>query len=291
MERSGALAAQGSNPTLVNCILWGNSAAEIYKDSDSTPTISYSDIQGSGGSASWDAALGTDGGGNVDADPRFVDAVGGDLRLRYDSPAIDAGHSPSVTTETDLAGNLRIMGDAVDMGAYEVEQRILTSPAAGTWLDFGPEVCGSVWFTDGVGTLPTSIAITLTHETPSGGGMPRRYEIVPEGGSGYAARLMLCYEDEELAQAGLDPADEASLHAYRYDSQSGWVEYSTVDTEANTVMAEGVTAFGVWRLDKEGTTAVGMTRIGRRPAVLSWAGLALGVGLMMLFIGRRRSGC
>lgn len=296
--RGGGLMAQRSNPTLVNCILWGNSAAEInraeiYRDLESTLTIRYSDIRGSGGSASWDTALGTDGGGNVDADPRFVDAAGGDLRLRYDAPVIDAGHSPSATTETDLAGHPRIMGDAVDMGAYEVEQRTLDAPAAGTWLDFGPEVCGSVWFTAGVGTLPTSVAVTLTHETPAGDSLPRRYEITPEGGSGYEARLALCYEDGDLAHAGLDPADEADLHGYRYDTQSGtWVAYSTVDTEANTVTADGVTAFGVWRLGPSGTTAVGVRRLGRGRSPLVWLSpapaTAVGAVLVLALCRRRR---
>jgi hypothetical protein len=106
--------------------------------------ISHSLVQGSGGSASWDASLGTNGGGNVDADPRFVDAAGADgtlgtpdddLRLDSDSPAIDAGNNSAVPAgiTTDLDGADRFVdvagvpdtgsgnaGDPiVDMGAYE----------------------------------------------------------------------------------------------------------------------------------------------------------------------------
>ena len=123
---------------LTNAILWGNSAptgAEIAND-NSTSTISYSDIQGCGGSGSgWNSACGTDGGGNIDADPRFVDAAGGNLRLQFTSPAVDAGDNVAVPggIATDLDGNPRFVDiptvpdtglgtpPIVDMGAYEAQ--------------------------------------------------------------------------------------------------------------------------------------------------------------------------
>jgi predicted outer membrane repeat protein len=130
-EGGGMANWNGSSPTLDNCILWGNTAtngAQIY-NGGSSPTISYSDIQGSGGSgAGWDNNLGTDGDGNIDADPQFVDADGpddvvgtpdDDLRLGLTSPAINAGDNSAVTVTTDLDGQPRIQGGTVDMGAYE----------------------------------------------------------------------------------------------------------------------------------------------------------------------------
>ena len=55
----------------------------------------------------------------VTDDPGFVDSANGDYRLSTDSPCIDAGNNDYVTTDTDLAGNARIMGGTVDIGAYE----------------------------------------------------------------------------------------------------------------------------------------------------------------------------
>ena len=93
-----------SNPTVTNCILWANSATEtgdeIYNYS-SDPNFMYCDIAGSGGSGGWDSLFGTDGGGNIDVDPMFVDPNGADgvigtedddLRLQPSSPCIDTGN-------------------------------------------------------------------------------------------------------------------------------------------------------------------------------------------------------
>jgi hypothetical protein len=75
---------------------------------------------------------GWDGEGNIDADPLFVDAAIGDLRLQAGSPAIDAGDQallPAGIT-TDLDGNPRVVGANVDMGAYEFQGVSNTAPTA-----------------------------------------------------------------------------------------------------------------------------------------------------------------
>jgi len=111
--------ANGSAPTLTNCILWGDSATtdgdEIADDS-STTAVTYSDVDGSHA-----------GTGNIDADPLFVSTA--DLHLQSTSPCIDAGSNAAVPSgvTTDLDGDPRIVDgpDAdsiatVDMGAYEL---------------------------------------------------------------------------------------------------------------------------------------------------------------------------
>jgi hypothetical protein len=94
---------------------------------------SYSDWLGSGGYPAF---------GIIDADPQFVsnpspgadgiwgtgDDYYGDLHLKRTSPCIDAGSANGLDANgdplpaapaTDLDGNLRIVGAAPDMGAYE----------------------------------------------------------------------------------------------------------------------------------------------------------------------------
>lgn len=57
-------------------------------------------------------------------------------------PAGDAGDSLSVTTSIDLAENPRVMGDAVDMGAYEVEQTALAVSGADIYEDIDLAAAG-----------------------------------------------------------------------------------------------------------------------------------------------------
>jgi predicted outer membrane repeat protein len=126
VKGGGAIATDTPSSTLTNCVLWGDTAqfgiGEIYQ-SPST-IITYSDIQG-----------GFTGTGNLNIDPQFVrspspggdgtwgtaDDDYGDLRLQATSPCINAGSNAAVPAgvTTDLAGNRRIIGPSVDMGAYE----------------------------------------------------------------------------------------------------------------------------------------------------------------------------
>lgn len=120
------------NLNIINSILWDNSAAdggkEIYNGGPVSVTISYSDVEGSGAS-DWYTTLGiTDGGHNLDVNPKFVNGTGillYNAHLQTGSPAIDAGNNSAVTDSPDLDGNPRIVdgnGDGiatVDMGAYE----------------------------------------------------------------------------------------------------------------------------------------------------------------------------
>ncbi|MEA2482026.1 MAG: hypothetical protein QOJ07_3948, partial [Thermoleophilaceae bacterium] len=80
-----------------------------------------------------------DGNGNITADPRFVGPPGGNLALRYDSPAVDAGTPGDLGAgepATDLGGHPRRVdgngdGAAVrDMGAFEYGRGAPTAVAS-----------------------------------------------------------------------------------------------------------------------------------------------------------------
>ena len=121
----GAMA--GSDVTLANCILWGNTPEEVDSP-EGTTVITYSDVQG-----------GWPGEGNIDVDPCFAETghwdpngtpeepnddfwVEGDYHLRWDSTCINAGDPNFVVTvvATDIDGEPRIISGRVDMGCDEV---------------------------------------------------------------------------------------------------------------------------------------------------------------------------
>lgn len=110
-----------SNPSIRNSIIYANSNGII--NNGSTPVITYSIVQG-----------GYSGTGNLDVNPLFFNPpsyttapfTGGNYRLQLCSPAINAGDNSLVPTGilTDLAGNTRIYGATIDMGAYEKQSDV-----------------------------------------------------------------------------------------------------------------------------------------------------------------------
>lgn len=121
-----------SSAVLKNVILWGNSGSprfngEILSSMNSSVTLYNSVVQDStisrGGFGVLDlhGGVDVDSGGNVFTNPLFVSAGTADLRLSSGSPAIDAGIKTVVASISDLNGNPRIVGSAVDMGAFEYQ--------------------------------------------------------------------------------------------------------------------------------------------------------------------------
>ncbi len=103
----------GENPTIKNSIIYYNgSDSKNIQIASNLVTVTYSNVHGD-----WPGA------GNIDADPSFVDWIAGDYHLLPHSLCIDAGdpnYMPQAN-ETDLDGNRRVMGQAIDMGAFEFQ--------------------------------------------------------------------------------------------------------------------------------------------------------------------------
>ncbi len=137
-SKGGALScSNGSNPTLRNCILYGDSvyqtAGEVYlQDEASDPNFYFCNVAGGN--------LGFDLNGNfytgvyqnnIDSNPLFVapslgsgiffNGVTANWSLQSSSPCIDAGDPAGTYPATDLAGNPRVVGSQIDIGAYEYQ--------------------------------------------------------------------------------------------------------------------------------------------------------------------------
>jgi len=115
--------------TIKNSIIYGNSA--VYGDSGvhtgSLSTFVYENslIQG---------LTKDNSNGNIDGNtnPLFTDAASGDLTLQSSSPVINKGNNASypggltaLSTAIDLAGNPRLIGATIDMGAFENSNGLL----------------------------------------------------------------------------------------------------------------------------------------------------------------------
>ena len=111
----GIYCAYFSSPLIINGIFRANIAQsypEIFVDTSSSITITYSDIQG-----------GWEGEGNIDVDPLLRDPENGDFHLKadscgdvYNSPCIDAGHPDILDSMHGCSWGLGELRS--DMGAY-----------------------------------------------------------------------------------------------------------------------------------------------------------------------------
>lgn len=108
-------------PEIRNCIIWHNhsgpSSMNIYFDPMKWLDISYCNVEEDLGHI-FDLEPHT----NIDAAPGFMDAENGNFQLSMDSPNINKGIPDTAGLDlplVDLSGNLRIVGDIVDIGAYE----------------------------------------------------------------------------------------------------------------------------------------------------------------------------
>jgi fibronectin type 3 domain-containing protein len=143
-----------SSQTLTNCIVWDNSIS-------ANTTITFSDVQALSNAT-------PDANGNFGADPLFVDASQGNLRLRSNSPCIDRGSDAAIqatgVTE-DQDGNPRISPFSVDLGAFEYQK---VTPAAPTGLN-------------ATVVSETEIDLSWTHD----GANTTRFDVYhkPQGGS------------------------------------------------------------------------------------------------------------
>src|SRR4051794_23315143 len=145
-------------------------------------TVSRSDFSTQVADSGSNNGVITDNGGNVDQAPAFVDRPGGDYRLRFDSPLIDAGGISSLDTQestTDRGGVTPRLSDGDnsstaerDIGAFEyvfarpaasftampqpgLTGQTISFDASGSTYSIGP-IADYAWDLDGNGSFETA---------------------------------------------------------------------------------------------------------------------------------------
>jgi len=137
-----------ASPSVGMCIIWGNTGGEI---GGTTSSVLYCDVRG-----------GYPGTGNIDVDPFFVDAPNGDYHLAPTSACQDAGQPGVTGSGTDIDGDPRLSGPAVDIGADEA-----TFPKS-PWTFLGHALAGTSGTPNMVGSgtvlpgAPTTVTLTGT---------------------------------------------------------------------------------------------------------------------------------
>jgi Abnormal spindle-like microcephaly-assoc'd, ASPM-SPD-2-Hydin len=148
-----------SSSRFVDNVLVGTGEGAVYCDQgygQPPPLFDHNLAFAPNGGVAFEANCGTVAGssGNLAADPRFASA--GDFHLGAGSPAIDAGSGPDPNLPaTDLDGNPRVFGAAVDMGAYEAGPSPAVAAFSPTSVDFGA--------VPGSSSAVTSVPVTLTN--------------------------------------------------------------------------------------------------------------------------------
>jgi hypothetical protein len=148
VDNLGPGIAGSAQSTVTGSIVRGNVGAQLQGMS-----ATWSDIEG-----------GAPGVGNVDVDPLFVDAAGGDYHLAVISPCRDKGNpATGGSTVADVDGETRVQGGRIDIGADEL------APFLG-FQDVGFALAGGAGtpLLSGSGSLVAGqpIALSLTHGKP-----------------------------------------------------------------------------------------------------------------------------
>jgi hypothetical protein len=247
---SGMFNQTNSINYLLNCVVWGN---VISSTSTSTPIITYSIVQG--------GAAGT---GNLNLNPQFINAAGGNFRLGPCSPAIDNGNATLIISNKDLDYNGRPFPfTKTDMGAFEYQgipggislafhnESKTLSVSSGTYIINLPDSCRIIAKLEVTGSNPPGGNVTakayvdatnILHNDQLY--LARHYDVVAANSpNNVTSRLTLFFTQHELNAYNTDNRRTYNLPANPSDKQGvsylRIYRYAGADMSGNAVSYTG----------------------------------------------------
>ena len=111
---AGGLWSTHLGATIANCVLWGNHASTGDGDQMWGSSFIFNSVVEGGWPDGWEISQ---------ENPQFLDPKAGDFRVSRRSPCVNLGFMYYVPddAELDLAGNARVVCDAIDAGSFEVQ--------------------------------------------------------------------------------------------------------------------------------------------------------------------------
>lgn len=199
--------------------------------------------------------------GNISANPDFVG--NGDLHPPGFSPVVDAGDStaPSLPA-TDLDGNPRINGPAVDMGVYEVQRPLAVSPAAGIAAVEGSSLSAVLGhFSGGYGPFNATVDWgdgQTAAATLSGSAISGTHAYAEEGAYTVTLTITDSTATTTSASTSVSVADAPlTVAAHQVSAAEGGVFSGTVATFTDADPNAAATDYGATIVWADGTTSSG----------------------------------
>ncbi|MBW1809386.1 MAG: lamin tail domain-containing protein [Deltaproteobacteria bacterium] len=266
---AGVVSGPFNNDKILNNIIVSNNGGINRYESSSSDhhNLVWGNVENYAG----DAQVGE---GDLTVDPIFVDPVNKDYRLKSNSPAVDAAVGQAGMT-SDFDGNLRPVGNAPDLGAYELQaisegddlliNEVLANPldeykgefvelynptgaeidAAGLVLDDGDSTDVLQAFSNGTTLVPAGgYAVVLD---PDYVNLAERYDIPAEA-------ILLSVPNATLG-SGLSTSDPISL------SRAGSIvsTYQHPFDPGNGISAERIDSFGDDQADNWAASPCGLS--------------------------------
>jgi len=151
-NRSSEKGGGADSSTLSSCTVYGNETfagdgGGIYGCAVFNTIVYFNQASGTGPNHkfsylgnSCSTPLSNDGTNMITADPQFVDAVNSNFQLQAWSPCINSGDNAFNILAIDMAGNPRVAGGVIDIGAYEFQGSPVPPPYAPSAVPGSPFV-------------------------------------------------------------------------------------------------------------------------------------------------------